>query len=61
LLKEHDKMVVNNLICETLHPENLVAKLYEILEPFNEEEQYKLIEKFNEYAGKSKYYSSSKK
>ena len=22
LMEEHDKMVVNNLICETLHPEN---------------------------------------
>jgi hypothetical protein len=28
LLKEHDKMMVNNLICETLNPENIVAKLY---------------------------------
>lgn len=28
LLEDHDKMVVNNLIVETLHPENGVAKLY---------------------------------
>jgi hypothetical protein len=28
LMEEHDKMDVNNLICETLHPENRIAKLY---------------------------------
>ena len=28
LLKKHDKMMVNNLICETLHPENIVARIH---------------------------------
>uniref|UniRef100_A0A6C0EET6 Hedgehog/Intein (Hint) domain-containing protein n=1 Tax=viral metagenome TaxID=1070528 RepID=A0A6C0EET6_9ZZZZ len=28
LMEEHDKLVVNNLICETLHPNNKIAKLY---------------------------------
>ena len=28
LLATHSTMVVNNLVCETLHPENLIAKLY---------------------------------
>ena len=27
LLKKHDKMMINNLICETLDPENIVAKI----------------------------------
>jgi len=27
LLKKHDKMMVNNLICETLHPQNIAAKI----------------------------------
>ena len=27
LLKKHDKMMINNLICETLHPENIAAKI----------------------------------
>ena len=27
LLKKHDKMMINNLICETLHPENISAKI----------------------------------
>ena len=27
LLEKHDKMVINNLICETLHPKNIMAKI----------------------------------
>jgi len=30
LLKKHDKMVINNLICETLSPENMIAKIIQI-------------------------------
>jgi hypothetical protein len=29
LMEEHEKLLVNNLICETLHPNNRIAKLYE--------------------------------
>jgi hypothetical protein len=60
LLKEHNKMMVNNLICETLHPENSVAKLYKVLETLTLEKQNKLIEKVNEYVVKNKCYSSKK-
>jgi hypothetical protein len=28
LLANHGTMEVNNLVCETLHPENRIAKLY---------------------------------
>ena len=28
LLAEHGVMEVNNMVCETLHPANLIAKLY---------------------------------
>lgn len=28
LMKKHNKMVVNNLVCETLHPDNIVSKIY---------------------------------
>jgi hypothetical protein len=28
LLDEHSTISVNNIICETLHPENIIAKLY---------------------------------
>ena len=27
LLKKHDNMMINNLICETLHPKNIAAKI----------------------------------
>lgn len=47
LLEEHDKMVVNNLICETLHPDNGVAKLYTVLPTLTPEEQNELITELN--------------
>ena len=47
LLEEHDKMVVNNLICETLHPDNGVAKLYRVLPTLSPEEQEELIMELN--------------
>ena len=47
LLEKHDKMVVNNLICETLHPENRIAKLYTYLQKFNPKEQQFLISQLN--------------
>ena len=28
LMEEYSQMCVNNLICETLHPNNIIAKLY---------------------------------
>ena len=28
LMEEYSQMRVNNLICETLHPNNIIAKLY---------------------------------
>jgi hypothetical protein len=28
LMEKHDKMMINNLICETLHPNNIIAKIY---------------------------------
>jgi hypothetical protein len=47
LLEEHGKMVVNNLICETLHPDNGVAKLYRVLPTLTPEEQEELITELN--------------
>jgi hypothetical protein len=45
LLKKHDKMMVNNLICETLDPENIVAKIYN--GNFQPTEKSKICEKLN--------------
>ena len=60
LMEEHDKMVVNNLICETLHPENVMAKLYRDLHKFNPEQKNSIINNFNEYVIKNKYFTSKK-
>ena len=52
LMEEHSKVVVNNLICETLHPDNLIAKLYRGEKPSSKE---KNIAKLYKYATSSKY------
>lgn len=48
-MEEHDKIIVNNLICETLHPEHFIAKLYKYLQTLNSQEKIELIKKYNEY------------
>jgi len=47
LLEEHEKMQVNNLIVETLHPEHKVAKLYRFLKNVDAAHHGKLIALFN--------------
>jgi hypothetical protein len=53
LMEQYDKMMVNNLICETLHPENNVAKLYKMFQIYKVFQKLtpsvyeELIKKFN--------------
>ena len=47
LLVEHEKMQVNNLIVETLHPEHKVAKLYRFFKNVDASHHGKLIALFN--------------
>lgn len=47
LLEDHNKMVVNNLICETLHPDNPLAKLYITLQKFSPDQQQIIIKEYN--------------
>ena len=47
LMEEHDKMVVNNLICETLHPENYVAKMHHAFKVLTPKQRVELIQKVN--------------
>ena len=47
LMEEHDKMIVNNLICETLDPENPTAKLYIKLKEYTPKEQEEIVKKYN--------------
>jgi hypothetical protein len=60
LLEEHDKMMVNNLICETLDPENGVAKVYMALQTLNSEDQKSLIRKINAHVINNKVFNSKK-
>ena len=59
LMEEYDKIVVNNLICESLHPENTIAQLYTILQDLNLEQQKEVIKQFNEFTIKNNIYTSS--
>lgn len=62
LLEKYDKMVVNNLICETLHPNNMISKLYTLLPNYSLEQQYEIIEEYNkEYTKITKYMSNLSK
>jgi len=56
LMEEHNKMMVNNLICETLDPKNGMAKLYNHLQNLNSKEQGDYIKKYNEYVTKNKIF-----
>jgi sugar lactone lactonase YvrE len=57
LMEQHDKMVVNNLICETLNPENPIAKLYIKIKKCNPEQQERLIKEYNEFIIKNNKFS----
>ena len=46
-MEKHEKMNVNNMIVETLHPENIIAKLY--LNNYSKIETLKIIKQINHY------------
>ena len=49
LLEKHDQMMVhNNLIVETLHPDNTIAKLAVLTKNISDEEQVSAVKTFNE-------------
>ena len=52
LLKKYYKRIVNNLICETLHPDNTIAKLYTLLPRYNLEKQCQMITTYNKFVSK---------
>ena len=59
LMEKHEKMAVNNLICETLDPENCLAKLHHQLKGMTIKEQNELINKLNKYAIENNVFSST--
>ena len=46
LMENHDKMMINNLICETLHPDNILAKIHN--GKYTSDEKNKLYRKLTE-------------
>ena len=52
LLDKYTIMSVNNLICETLHPENMVSKLYS--GNFNQESKNKIIKQITDISNTNK-------
>uniref|UniRef100_A0A6C0ISY3 Hedgehog/Intein (Hint) domain-containing protein n=1 Tax=viral metagenome TaxID=1070528 RepID=A0A6C0ISY3_9ZZZZ len=63
LLENHDKMIVNNLICETLDPKNGIAKMYLDMKNRNlsDSEKQTFISEYNEYVIKNKKFISKSK
>ena len=61
LMEKPDKMLVNNLICETLHPENCIAKLYRTLQGLTIQQQNELINKLNKYAIENNIFNKKNK
>jgi hypothetical protein len=55
LLEIHDKMEVNNLICETLKPTCDIAILYKKVESLTPEQKWKIMNTINEYNEYNEY------
>ena len=49
LMEDDNKMMVNNLICETLSPTNSIAQIYKQLQTLSHSDQITLIKTYNEY------------
>jgi sulfur relay (sulfurtransferase) DsrF/TusC family protein len=54
LMENYGTMSVNNLICETLHPDNLIAKIYR--NRFTDDYNERVIYIMNDSLEKRKYY-----
>ena len=54
LMEKYDTVNVNNLICETLHPNHKIAKLFN--SSYSEEYKYKIIEMLNICIHKKDYH-----
>jgi len=47
LMDKYAMIKVNNLVCETLHPDNMIAKFYKTIANMTEEEKKKVLMQFN--------------
>ena len=55
LMEEHTKINVNNLLCETLHPDNIIAKLYTRKCKYSQEIKETIIALLNKCIEKNDY------
>ena len=55
LLKDYDTILVNNLICETLHPTNPIAKLYSYILHCDLNEKCNIINAYNKKIKKHRF------
>jgi len=46
LMENHDTMIINNVICETLHPDNIMAKICS--GKYNSQEKKELCDELND-------------
>jgi len=64
VMRKHDKMMINNLICETLHPDNVMARIcagdYTHREKVELCNMLKRIGKTSDYNAYNKFYASLK-
>ena len=57
LMEDHEKVSVNNMICETLHPTNYVAQLYRVMNKLDHSERERLIKEVNRLVVKNKTFA----
>ena len=55
-MENHSTMLVNNIICETLHPDNDIAKIHNVINSIDYNACEKLIKNHNHHYIKNHYY-----
>ena len=60
LMEDHSLMLVNNLVCETLHPDNIVAKLFTKKCKYNDGARDKIYGLLTDFLTKSDHKSYNK-
>jgi UTP-glucose-1-phosphate uridylyltransferase len=56
-MEDHEKMLVNNLICETLNPKNAIVEVYKFIDKLNPKEQESFIKANNKYVIDNKVFN----
>ena len=57
LLKTHDKMMVNNMIVETLNPSSIIAQAYMATASLSEDEKQRFVREYNQHALENDIYT----